>query len=66
MSEYFPKRKFLEKNFNQSCLIMQQIQILKNAADVDTSAFAKKNDLVNLKSDVDKQILINSKMYQVI
>ena len=33
---------------------MQQIQILKNAAGVDTTAFAKKPDLVNLKSDVDK------------
>ena len=27
---------------------------LKNATDVDTSGVAKKTDLVNLKSDVDK------------
>ena len=27
---------------------------LKNATGVDTSDFAKKNDLINLKSDIDK------------
>ena len=39
MSEYFPKPNFLEA---------------RNAARVDTSDFAKKTDLANLKSDVDK------------
>ena len=33
---------------------MQQKQIQKNTAGVDTSSFAKKSDLVNLKSNVDK------------
>ena len=33
---------------------MQQKQVLKNAARVDTSKFAKRLDLTNLKSDVDK------------
>ena len=33
---------------------MQQKQILKNATGIDTSDFAKKTDLTNLKSDVDK------------
>ena len=32
---------------------------LKNATGVDTSDFAKSTDLANLKSDVDKLILIN-------
>ena len=36
-----------------TCLIIQQIW-LKNAAGVDTSEFAKRTDLVNLKSAVDK------------
>ena len=33
----------------------------KNATGVDTSDFAKKNDFVNLKSDID-----NVKMYPVV
>ena len=33
---------------------MQQKQILKNATGVDTIDFARKSDLANLKSDVDK------------
>ena len=44
MSEYFPKPNFLEARNTD----------LKNAARVDTSDFAKKTDLANLKSDVDK------------
>ena len=38
---------------NEICLTMQQNLIFK-AAGVDTSKFAKKVDLVNLRSDVDK------------
>ena len=33
---------------------MQQKQILKNATGLNASNFATKNDLANLKSDVDK------------
>ena len=33
---------------------MQQKQILKNLTGVDASKFAKKADLANLKSNVDK------------
>ena len=39
---------------NEICLTMQQNLIFKKAAGVDTSKFAKKVDLVNLRSDVDK------------
>ena len=44
MSEYFPKPNFLEARNTD----------LKNETRVDTSDFAKKTDLANLKSDVDK------------
>ena len=55
MSEYFPKPKSLEANVKVE-LDLSNYAIkadLKNATDVDTSDFAKKTDLANLKSDVD-------------
>ena len=33
---------------------MQQISETKNATGIDTSQFAKRDDLANLKSDVDE------------
>ena len=56
MSEYFPKSKSLgpyakvELDF---CIYATKAY-LKNATGVDTSDFAKKTDLSDLKSDVDK------------
>ena len=38
----------------------------KNVTSVDTSDFAKKKDLANLKSDVDKLDIDKIKMYQAI
>ena len=39
---------------NQICLITQKKQIKKNATGIEASPFAKKVNLANLKSDVDK------------
>ena len=39
---------------NSICLIIQKNTDLKIATGVDTSSFAKKTDLANLKSNVDK------------
>ena len=39
---------------NSICLIIQKNTDLKIATGVDTSSFAKKIDLANLKSNVDK------------
>ena len=56
MSEYFPELTFsggrvkLELDLSNYATKTD----LKNAAGVDTSSFAKKIDLANLKSDVDK------------
>ena len=56
MSKYFPEPKSLtgrvkvELDFPNYSRKVD----LKNAAGVDTSPFAKKTDLANLKSDVDK------------
>ena len=56
MSEYFPKPKSLDANVKvkldlSNCVTKAS---LKNATGVDTSGFAKKSDLANLKCDVDK------------
>ena len=49
MSEYFPKPKSLGAN------VKVKLDLCNDAAtDVDTSDFAKKTDLGNLKSDVNK------------
>ena len=56
MSEYFPKTNFLEPNVKVKLDLSNYATKthLKNATGVDTSSFAKKTDLANLKSDVDK------------
>ena len=56
MSEYFPKPKSLGSNVKVELYLYNYATKadLKNAAGVDTSDFAKKVALANLKSDVDK------------
>ena len=56
MSEYFPKPKSLRANVQVELdLSFSTTAIdLKNATGVDTSDFAKKTDLANLKTDIDK------------
>ena len=56
MSEYFPKPKALEANVKVDIDLSNYATKahFKNATGFDTSSFAKKADLVNLKSDVDK------------
>ena len=56
MSEFFPKPKSLAANVKVECGLSNYgtKADLKNATGVDTSDFAKKTDLANLKSDVDK------------
>ena len=56
MSEYFQKPKSLGANVKVELDLFNYATKadLKNATGVDTSDFAKKTDLANLKSDVDK------------
>ena len=55
MSEYFPERKSLGKVKVELDLSNYATKTdLKNAAGIDTSSFAKKVDLTNLKTNVDK------------
>ena len=56
MSEYFPKPKPFGANVNVELHLSNYATKadLKNAASVDRSDLAKKTDLANLKSDVDK------------
>ena len=56
MREYFPKPKSLRANVKVELDLSNSATKadLKNATAVDTLDFAKKNDLANLKSDVDK------------
>ena len=56
MSEYFPEPKSLGGRVKiELCLSNYATKAdLKNAAGVDTSKFANKVNLTNLKSDVDK------------
>ena len=56
MSEYFSKQKSLRGNMNVEWDFSNYATKadLKHPTGVDTSDFAKKTDLVNLKSDVDK------------
>ena len=63
MSEYFPKPKSLGTNVKvkldlSNCATQLD---LKNATVLYTMGFAKKTDLVNLKSDVDKLDIDNLK-----
>ena len=56
MSEYFPKPNYLGANVKRELdlSINARKTVLKYAAGVGTSDFAKKTDLTNLKPDVDK------------
>ena len=56
MSEYFPELKSFRANVKVELDFSNYATKadLKNATGVDTSDFAKKTDLANLKSDVDK------------
>ena len=56
MSEYFRKPKYLGANVKVKLNLSNYATKadLKNAIGVDTSDCAKKTDLANLKSDVDK------------
>ena len=56
MSKYFPKPKSLEAKVKVELDLSNYATKadLKNAAGFNTSDFAKKTDLANLKSDVDK------------
>ena len=56
MSEYFPKQNSLEANVKVELDLSNYATKtdLRNAAGFDTSSFAEKVDLANLKSDVDK------------
>ena len=56
MSEYFPKPKYLGANAKVELDLPNYATKtdLKNATGVDTSSFAKKVDLANLKSNVNK------------
>ena len=58
MSEYFPERKCSGGRVKDSVNYAIKAD-LKGATGVDTSKFAKKDDLANLKSDVDKLMLVN-------
>ena len=55
MSEYFPEQKSLGKVKLETNLSNYATETdLRNAKGIDTSSFAKKLDLSNLKSNVDK------------
>ena len=56
MSEYFTEPKFLGQNVKIEVDFSNYAtkSNLKNATGIDTSKFAKKVDLANLKSNVDK------------
>ena len=54
MSENFPKLKCLGVDLDLDLSNYAAKANIKNAADVDTSNFAKETVLTNLKSDVDK------------
>ena len=55
-SEYFPKPNSLWENVKVELDLSNYATKIdmKNATGVDTLPFAKKTDLVNLKSDIDK------------
>ena len=63
MSNYFPKPKFLGANVKTELDLSNYTtkSDFKNVTGVDTSDFAKKTDLANLKSDVDKLDIEKSK-----
>ena len=68
MGEYFPKPNSLGTTLKVEldlCNYATKTD-LKNETRVDTSDFAKKTDLANLKSDVDKLDIDKLKMCRVI
>ena len=68
MSEYFPEPKSLGERMKIELDLSNYATKagLKNATGVDTSKFAKKIDLVNLKSNVDKCRLDIDKLKNVL
>ena len=56
MSEYFPKQNFLGSNVKNELDLSNYAtkSDFENATGVDTLSFAKKTNLANIKSDVDK------------
>ena len=68
MSEYFLKLKSLGVNVKVELDLSNYATKadLKYATGVDSSDFAKKTDLANLKSDVDKLDIDKFKIYQAI
>ena len=68
MSEYFLKLKSLGANVKIELDLSNYATKadFKNATGVDSSDFAKKTDLANLKSDVDKLDIDKFKIYQAI
>ena len=68
MSEYFLKLKSLGANVKVELDLSNYATKadLKYATGVDSSDFAKKTDLANLKSDVDKLDIDKFKIYQAI
>ena len=68
MSEYFPKLKSLGENVKIELDLSNYATIvdLKTATGIERSDFAKKTDLANLKSDVDRLDVDQLKMYHVI
>ena len=63
MNEYSTKPKSLEINVKVELDLSNYVakEYLKNVTGVDTSDFAKKTDLTNLKSDADKLDIDKSK-----
>ena len=68
MSEYFPEPKSLGGRVKVELDLSDYATkaVLKSAAGVDTSKFAKNVDLASLKSNVDKLDIDRLKMYQLI
>ena len=67
MGEYFPKPNSLGRTLKVEldlCSYATKTD-LKNETRVDTSDFAKKTDLANLKSDIDKLDIDKLKMCRV-
>ena len=63
MSEYFPETKYFRGKVKVKLNLSNYAakKDLKNAADVDTSRFAKTFELPNLKSDEDKWDIVKLK-----
>ena len=68
MDEYFPESKFLGGRVKIELEFSNYVtkSDFKNATEIDTSSLAKKVDLANLNSDVDKLDIDKLKMFQLI